>query len=596
MRAGHAFRNEATAIARGEREAIRRAEAEAAPDIVELRANIERIDGEIAALCSVLKEQRAKDRRRTSDAEFREAIAQLRVTKRDAVRLFNARCSEVNKSIKSTLREIHERKLELDRSLNASKSCMWTTSGRASDAVSQACAMPRYEDGQASDPPFRRWSGDGQLGGQIQLGRSSNTQFQFDYADPSERVTLPEEQRRGQNDDGIRRKLSMLRLRIGSDEQRRPIWATWPMVMHRPLPTDAVVKYVTVNRRMVGRREKWTVQFTVETSLKKQPANGGTVAVDLGWKVVRDGLRPHLGTRLRLALWVGDDGQRGELALDEHEVNGIAKADALRSTRDNNFNAARAKLVAWMGDRDLPAWFAEATATLPQWRGIGRLAALALRWRTNRFENDSEAYDALEAWRYNDRHLWDWEVNQRESGLLHRREVARVLGAKLASRYSTVVFADQDFSHDKRRNRTEEDGENAQARSNLHIAAPGETRVAIINAFDGRDGTVAKYDASHMTTDCHACGHRHERPDTVLHKCEGCGQVWDVDRNLAMNLLRAHREHLNGGAAPATARKRKKTNKNVVEGETRWARVRRLRAEKEAQIATARKDEPEAAE
>jgi hypothetical protein len=41
-------------------------------------------------------------------------------------------------------------------------------------------------------------------------------------------------------------------MRLGSDEHKKPIWATFPAVIHRPLPPDARIMSATITRRRLG--------------------------------------------------------------------------------------------------------------------------------------------------------------------------------------------------------------------------------------------------------------------------------------------------------------------------------------------------------
>lgn len=592
LRAAHELRNNAMAIAREERDAIRRTELESAPDVAEILSSIDRINAQIEALSKTIKDDRAAKHRRVTDDDSRLALTQLRIARRDTVTLLKKRCSEVDKQIKASRLEIHEKKLARDRELNAAKKCYWTTANRATESVAQACAQPRYNDrGAPSDPRFRRWTGEGQIGGQIVTTRAAGTQFQIERADPMARVQLPPEQRKGPTDDGMRRALSILRLRLGSDA-RAPIWAEWSMVMPKPLPEDASVKSVTVNKRMVGPKEEWSAQITYETQAMRPAATGGTVAMDLGWKIVRDPLRPHKGTWIRLASWVGEDScgeqSRGELVLDERAIGGFRLAERLQAQRDTNMSAAKTRLLAWCEGRELPPWLAESVSTLALWKSHGRLAALCHAWRTSRFDGDADGFDALEAWRYKDWHLWSWESGQRKRSRLHRRELARVLAAKLASEYGTLVLSDADYSRTKRAPEVEEDGENLNAKSNMQIACPGELREVLGNAFASRSGEVVRCSTVNMSNHCHACGHKNDIANKVALLCGGCGVHWDVDRNCAMNMLKWNRERLSGNQSMGAARKTKKVNKTRREGESRPAARRRQRAESVADLAAAR--------
>ena len=109
----------------------------------------------------------------------------------------------------------------------------------------------------------------------------------------------------------------IVQMRIGSDEQRRPLWLTLPIRMHRPLPEDCLVKSVSALRERLANRSRWRVVFVLE---RPAGASGtwarfgeaerrGSIAIDVGWRRL-----PH---GLRVATWHDDAGQTGELVLPE---------------------------------------------------------------------------------------------------------------------------------------------------------------------------------------------------------------------------------------------------------------------------------------
>ena len=77
-----------------------------------------------------------------------------------------------------------------------------------------------------------------------------------------------------------------LRMRVGTEGiGRRPVWAEFPLMLHRPLPADAVVKGAWVRRFKVADRFRWELQIQLEsTTVARVEAAGdkrGVVAIDL---------------------------------------------------------------------------------------------------------------------------------------------------------------------------------------------------------------------------------------------------------------------------------------------------------------------------
>ena len=95
---------------------------------------------------------------------------------------------------------------------------------------------------------------------------------------------------------------------------------------------------------------------------------------------------------------------------------------------------------------------------------------LARRWASNRFDVDAAGFDPLEAWRYNDHHLWAWETSPGNARA--RREVYRVFAADLRSRFGKLVVDDAVYADVARRPKVEEDGEAQRVRRLRGIASP----------------------------------------------------------------------------------------------------------------------------
>jgi len=329
---------------------------------------------------------------------------------------------------------------------------------------------------------------------------------------------------------GERRRLSRTtaRLRVGTTD-RTADYVEVQMVMHRPLPDDGIIRHASVVRRRIGTHYRHTLTITVETADNGAVAHGGPVAaIDVGWRLFQD--------RLRVAYMVDDRGNREEISLPRFLLDELHKTEHIQSIRDINFNDAKAVFLVQIPQLDKPAWWVEATATLPQWRSAGRLAGLVLRWRHNRFPGDVEAYDALETWRKRDKHLLEYQANLRDQLLRQRRERYRVWAVGIARKYGTVVL--EDFvlpSLDK-------DEQHEAARWLQRVAAIGELRVILGQTCTREGVVVTKAPAEYTTQRCHVCEHVNDfdAAANLSHRCDGCGAEWDQDYNAARNLLLWH--------------------------------------------------------
>jgi len=387
-------------------------------------------------------------------------------------------------------------------------------------------------------------------------------------------------------------------LRIGSNPDRSPIFARFPVTLHRLLPKDAVIKWAYVVRKRVGRHYEWRFQLTIESEIFRAcpvAIGTGACAIDLGWRRIFDGDGNQIG--LRVGYVVDEVGCEREILAPDHLVSGMAKVYDLAAIRDKEFDAARDRLVAWLRDRETPTWMADRIAGLAQWRAPRKLQALVDAWTgidwsswraaraagkkcnpsdfksgANRVDGDETILGSLQAWARQDRHLQNWVEHQRDRLIAHRREMWRVVAAELTSRYATILIENGNAklarSVDDRDRLPEidgcmklpeidgwerpepEDGDPSDGRVQRRmsrLAAPGELRAEIIKAAPKRGARVEVEETVDSTRECTWCDsiEAFDAKAAIEHTCSSCGRTWDQDANACRNLLRRH-GHSNG--------------------------------------------------
>ena len=377
---------------------------------------------------------------------------------------------------------------------------------------------------------------------------------------------------------------ALLHLRVGHASD--PVWATFPMVMHRPLPPGAVVSWIKVTATPIGRNQRWTCEVTCEFE-EACPRSGGqgVAAVVFGWHKVQAGLR--------VAAWMSDSGEVGELTIGEMGLgevdadggrggiaSGIRQASKIRSVRDEAFSRALASLLGWLSEHDMPAWMRDCTTRrkydsrgnviaqqppskkqavgwLSEWKSQARLASLVKRWAENRVDGDEEIFGrrprlgaddkpvdgtgaGLEGWRYHDFHLWQYETHQRESALLRRREHYRRFAATFGDKFDTLLIDGSRFDDLRRNPKASDDrGKVKPPASDQFLAAPGELREVIKHAVRGE---VRVTDPGGTATTCPKCGHEHAAQKFVDEHAFACLQCDFAGRDLStvrlLNMLR----------------------------------------------------------
>lgn len=526
MRRARIYHNELLELERTKRAVYREIVGEVA-HVAAIQTQIDEVTSEIQRLETAARAGNQKSRKRVRDPETRRQLQSLRAKRKELRQQRKAAKAAVrdDPDMQARIAALDERATEWQRGLRAQCGVYWGTYL----LVEEAHQRRRRE---RMDPQFRRWDGSGRIGVQIQGGMpvagivdGSDSRLQIDRT-PRVRYTRRHPEGRSVPDSG------WLRIRIGSDG-RAPVWATFPLVYHRPLPRDGVIKRAWVQRRRIGTRWRWELQVTLQEPVPDVAPGRGTAAVHVGWRVRQDGLRVG---------YVRDtSGEGQELLLPRAVLDALDHAASLRSIRDRHHDGIRARLRQWMSAQShVPEWLTAATKHMDRWRSTQRLTRLVYTWRASRFSGDAAMYDALEAWRRKDRHLYQWECDERAKARGRRKDIYRQLAADLTSRYSTILLGDTDLRQVARRAAPDqEDPQHATARRNRTRAAVGELQDAIKAAASKRGVAVDRVSAQHVTDTCHACGERcaFDAAEHVHHACAHCGVVWDQDDNAAVNML-----------------------------------------------------------
>ena len=410
---------------------------------------------------------------------------------------------------------------------------------------------------------FERYDGSGSIGTQLiggvtvaELHSCTDTRVRLQPL-PDDYWQLPRNRRR--HAARVR-----AQLRVGSNPDRSPIFAEFPVTFHRPLPKDAVVKWAYVVRHRVGRYLEWRLQLTIESDTFRtptQPVGEGACAVNLGWRRILDDEGNQVG--LRAGYLVDEAGCEREILVPEKLWRGIDKVYELAATRDRELDAARDVLTSYLheiGDQ-APKWLADWTNGLPQWRAPWKMQGLVDRWKRTHLRDrstinerppeDDAIVARLSAWAKQDRHLHRWQETQRDRLYAHRKETWRVIAAELANKYATIIVEETKYPEvDGWEQPAAEDGDPSEGREQRRmsrLAAPGELRGEIVKAGAKRGARTIVGETRRITQDCSWCGHEDEfdAAASITHRCGGCDRLWDQDANAARNLLR--REGFLGG-------------------------------------------------
>ncbi len=511
--------------------------------IQQLDAQIQPLEERLSALRDETKRAKQSARRATVPKERREQMRTIAAQLKELRALRAEKKRELKPEMETRQAAIWDEQkaaIKEARQFYAEQGSYWGTYNERAAHFRVASQLAHKSNAQLH---FRRFDGQGVWTVQIQTAGGQEPATMRDLTNPASRirhlVRLSAEENVSESVQNRRRyrPRAMLHMRIASSG-REPVWMRLPIILHRPIPEGAAIKQVQLKRERVGKTWRYSVSLTVDEPATEPTSARYAVAVDLGWR------RRDNGLRAAMVVAEHDLCDEHEITLPDKIVTGFALADRLRSYRDERFNIAVAALRQWLAAQtETPAWLAEKTDYIAQWKSHKRLLDVVETWYGNRFGGDEEVYGVLLAWRQKERHLWDYEVHLRDRLTRWRREEYRKAAARLASSYETLVLEDMDLRELAKRPKAEEGDTYMEQRSRKGrtVTAPGVLRSALELAFRARGRDVQYRDAKNTTRMHAACGRLLDADFAadVRVYCPHCEVWFDQDANACRNLLRA---------------------------------------------------------
>ena len=592
MRLAHQLRNALVDLVR-RADDERRAVWGARVDLAEIEAYAEAADRHAAALAVELKRRKSENRTGRADLELagqlREVRGQRAVLKAEAKALRDL----LRPAAQAGLDAVKDRHKAAVKALYGDfvqgRGLYWATfNGVVEDMpVAERRVVADRSAGRPAQLRFRSFAGAGTLTVQLQRGAGQRvTRSQETLHSPTspwrnvlrihdpDPATLPA---------AVHAQKQRLRLRLvtfrAGTASGVPIWETVPVVWHRDLPAGSEVVAAQVVTTRIGPDERLAVCLTVRMPAPKATSRTGLVAVDLGWRLMRDGSvrvavwrgRPDVPVRLPAAhrgavLLHGTDG--GEVRIPAvwftgappgpgHRggVKGWQKIDDLRAIRAKTLDRLRHALVgAWeeapwltevLARQDRPG---PSRAEIATWQSPGRF--LALHQQISGLDRlllpgplpDAVLLDlAAFAAPSGDRHLWAWEAHQSASLIARRRDLYRTVAAMLARSFGAVVL-ESGFAAQLRRRpgpADDSDPQAARARAVAHRVAPAELAAILDDTFAREGCQAVRVPGAGSSAAHHGCGGKldpEDRRKSVLVVCPACGRQIDQDGNAAWNL------------------------------------------------------------
>ena len=524
-----AFWNVLVEIERNHREAFIKMTADD-PAVAEIETSLTAKIEERREHIDARKAARKAARKKVPTEELDKRIEVLSAEIRSLAETAKARRKTARDSLKEPLRVLELARRDAVKRARQNSGLWWGNYNAVAASYERARQMTFRRKAELH---FHRHDGGGRFTNQIQGGMTTDALFSSGHSQVqvsplrADAWTHPCR--------GERRRLqrtTMTATVFTRDGQRRSV--SWPMIMHRPIPDDSLIKEVVVSRRRQGNAWRWSVTFTCSRMIEPpRPAETGQIkAIDLGWRKVEGGLR--VATVLA-------EGQAHptHIILPQAILDGFAYADDIRGERDDMLNEVLPKVRAidWTQAPPTLAAIGQAVKAAPK-IGFGRVASLAIAWREHS-DWRAEDYELLEAWRKDDKRLWIEEFNLRDKLQGRRRDFYRNQAKALVAGVRVVILEEFDLAEAAKvkRENGQENVIPAPSRHYRTVAAIHELRKWVELQAVKVSAEICRHSGV-STWLCHACGLdvHSAHPESLIQSCSN-GHVWDQDENACRNML-----------------------------------------------------------
>lgn len=343
------------------------------------------------------------------------------------------------------------------------------------------------------------------------------------------------------------RRYGQFEFRLGAAEAGRYATGTWQY--HRPLPEGATVGMARLVARRKGAKHTYALQLLVKFAEAPSPVGHHgqrrpLVTVHPGWAA------DVTGRRIAGVAEGGDPGLASILRLPADIEQDLERAAQYQSRRDVERVALLARTCTAPVD-DLPESLADEVAAIrklrPQHVSAQRLYRLAADLQREGLEGHPLLIE-LQAWRREDRKLWQASVGLAQRARGRRRDHYRKLAAELARNHAVVAIEPLELSEAavKVDERTGERSEfTRKARAGRVVAALYELDQALRWAC-AKAGTAVVEVSGPTASRCCYCGAEAQPLEGDWQKiaCPSCGAVTDRKLAGAVNAWQAVAPHV----------------------------------------------------
>ena len=519
--------NRLITIERIRRDKYRRARSTMFPALATLEAEYEQANATTKAIATNISEQKSRTKTRAVDAGLKAGLLAARTRRNDVLtRLRVVRdAANASEELKAKAAIID---IEAKKAIKALRpGTYWGTYMLVEDNAQKAKTDSRGDPAYNENPSHlcKTRIGVHFSGGIGVVELTTSTRLQITPLNRTAKADHPIGQKRREQE-------KLLSFRIGTSD-RKPLWAQFPLVMHRSLPVDGRVKDAYITRHPHNVTMPWSYELCVVVEAASfvptptKETRSASCAINFGWLAV--------GDELRVATINSDAGIR-EVRLPTDILGRFKKAEELRGLCDDKFNTAKTTLATWLKESQCSNEFREDFANVDKWRSQHRMMELIWYWNTHRFVGDAEIFATMNEWRKRYRHLMKWAQDEQAYCQRFRDNMYQVEAKRLATTHARIIIDTFKISDVARRPGVEKVETGGQAaRHNRVLASPSDLRSKIIKACAKYGAEVVAATSVNGTKRCNYCGEIQE-VKTVNHRCVSCGIEWDRDVNNTLNL------------------------------------------------------------
>lgn len=514
-------------------------------DVATIQSQIDQLKQQKKAHDEARKQARIKHRAKTGPhtAVHDQAMKTLTASIKDLsaqAKLLRAQAKERVKASSTALTDLETTRREKVKKAYGESGLWWGNYNAilASYKVARSRAMK-----EGAELRFHRFDGSGRFTCQIQDGMSAEELTTARHSIAQVRLLSGEDfarmlggaDRKHLDSRRDRRQQGVLSLTIytGKDEHGKSFRRTldFPIILHRPLPDEAMLKSLTVTRKRVGPGKfQWAVTFTF-TAEGKPIEHPSTLncGINLGWKKVAGGLR--IAT-------IFDGREARHLLLPQAILDKLDYVDDLKSRLDTSTN----ENFAWVLEnlKNPPESLVEQVARMKRMKKphSAVFARLVLAWRECP-DYLPELYQEAKKRRKSAKRIELEHHHLRDKTLRRRQDLYRNLAKEIAEKYSLIALDKMDLRELARTEK--QDGQPnelvAEAKKLRGRAALSELREWIVKQCAKTGSQVEVFGIKSSQT-CNHCGQTLKDSQGLTRVCLACGQAVDVDINAAANLLR----------------------------------------------------------